>query len=401
LTHVFVEESGRQVEPFGGPVLDTPIGNRSLREWLDEAISGAGLTRIDAFRPPCLVIPDNLFCTAGALRQFIEGASGRDAVLVLKRSRFGSFVTPVQPDVVETDSGWRFPTIRYLSGQEMSPVDVVVDPEEQELNFDVRNPYMGTDRFELGLARHPLMTIHHWVHILWANQVYGSIEVRNTPSWKFVCRLLWAAFRAMSINRWKVLGKLNRIGRGCDIHPTALIEGSTLADGVSVGPYARVMLSNLGEGVDVMAGAQVELSTVGAGAVVSEQTVLRFSVLYPEAVASQNLMQQCVLGRRAVTTAGAFSMDLNFDQSIRVPLDGKLYDTGQQFLGSAFGHGCRVGTGFWLASGRMIPNDYFVIRSPEQVLSRIPENLAEQNPLAIHGQTLVPLGSEITGETRD
>ena len=184
------------------------------------------------------------------------------------------------------------------------------------------------------------------------------------------------------------MGKLNRIGKGCDIHPTAIIEGSTLGDGVRVGPYARVMLSHLDNEVDVMAGAQVEFSTVGEGAVVSEQSVLRFSMLYPESVASQYLMQQCVLGKRAVTTAGAFSMDLNFDQSIRVLLDGELYDSGQQFLGSAFGHGCRVGTGFWIASGRTIPNDYFVVRAPEAVLSRIPQGMSEGNPLAVRGKTL-------------
>jgi hypothetical protein len=72
-----------------------------------------------------------------------------------------------------------------------------------------------------------------------------------------------------------------------------------------------------------MAGAMVEACTIGERAVISQQTVVRFCVLYPEAIASQYLMQQCVLGRGAVTTGGAFSMDLNFDGPIRVPLDGK------------------------------------------------------------------------------
>ncbi len=385
---VFLEPSGRRVQPFDDPVDQTPIGNRLLKDWMGDAFRSAGLVQIDALEPPCLVVPDNLFCTAGALTQFVNGAAGRNAVMVLKRSRLGRLVSHVQPDVGETPDGWRFSTVRFVSGQDEDPVDVVVDPEEQEIDFTVRNPYLGKDNIELGLARHPVMTIHHWVHILWANQICGAIEVRNTPTWKFVLRLLWAAFRALSFNRWKVMGKLNKIGKNCDIHPTAIIEGSTLGDGVKVGPYARVMLSHLADEVDVMAGAQVEFSTLGEGAVVSEQSVLRFSLLYPEAVASQYLMQQCILGRRTVTTAGAFTMDLNFDQSIRVKLDGELYDSGQQFLGSAFGHRCRVGTGFWMASGRSIPNDYFVVRAPEAVLSRIPDGLAEQNPLAVRGKTI-------------
>ena len=102
-------------------------------------------------------------------------------------------------------------------------------------------------------------------------------------------------------------------------------------------------------------------------------------------------MQQCVLGKRAVTTSGAYSMDLNFDAEIRVPLDGELHSTGQKFLGSAFGHDCRVGTGFWMASGRMIPNGYFVIRNPDDVLSRLADGLDARFPIAVQGKGLVSL----------
>ena len=37
---------------------------------------------------PCLVIPDTLFTDGHVLRRFLDGAAGRDAVLVLARSRF-------------------------------------------------------------------------------------------------------------------------------------------------------------------------------------------------------------------------------------------------------------------------------------------------------------------------
>ena len=105
-------------------------------------------------------------------------------------------------------------------------------------------------------------------------------------------------------------------------------------------------------------------------------------------------MQQCVFGHRAVTTSGAYSMDLNFENEIRVPLDGELHPTGQYFLGSAFGHRCRIGTGFWMASGRMVPNDYFVVRDGSTVLSRIPDALPTEKPLVVTGTTLTPLGHE-------
>ena len=288
--------------------------------------------------------------------QFLEGANGRNAVLVLGHSRFARDSTPVQRDVSKVEDGWKFNRIRYVQQEGQSPVDGVVDPDGVKLDLPMNNPYLDQDKIELGIARHAVMQLNHWCR--WVNQIAGRLVALSTPKWLWVLRQVWALLRTFSFNKWKILSAMNVIGKGCDIHPTAVIEGSTLGKNVTVGPYARVLMSHLDDGAVVMAGAQVEFATIGAKSMVSEHSVLRFSVLYPEAVASQYLMQQCVLGRGTVTTGGAFTMDLNFDHEIRVPLDGKLHSTGQHFLGCAFGHGARIGTGFWLSSGRAIPNGY-------------------------------------------
>lgn len=390
VTKVFVEPSGRRILPFDDPPGEALVGNRRLADRLDDAIREAGLTRIDRLEPPCVVVPDTLWCTAGALRKFVAGAAGRDAVLVLGHCRFGDASTPVQPHVTRVEAGYRFDKIRQVV-YSAEPVEVVIDPEEDPLDIPAP-PYLDIETLAFGLPRDVVMELHHWVHILWANMFIGAVDVRNTPKLTFVRRALWAFLKARSLDKWRLMGKFNIIGKGCDIHPTAVVEASTLGDNVTIGPYARVFASTLGDGAQVWAQGMCELSTLGEGAVITEQSCLRFSVLYPEAVVGQYLMQMCVLGRQVMTTGAAFSMDLNFDQNIRVPLDGALHDTGTRFLGSAFGHRARIGTGFWLASGRMIPNDYFLVRNPDGVVSRIPEGLAGRNPLAIDGRTLRPLG---------
>lgn len=390
-TRVFVEPTGRRIAPFDDPPGEALIGNRRLADRLDEAIRDAGFTRVDSPEPPCLIVPDALWCTAGALRKFVAGAAGRDAVLVLGHCRFGDASTPVQPDVRKVEAGYRFARIRFVTPAGADPVDVVIDADEDPLDIPAP-PYLDIDTLAFGLPRDIVMTLHHWVHILWANLFIGAVDMRNTPRSTLIRRGLWAVLRARSLDKWRVMGRFNVIGKGCDIHPTAVVEASTLGDNVTIGPFARVFASTLGDGAQVWAGGHCELSTIGPKAVVTEYSTVRFCVLYPEAVVGQYLMQMCVLGRRVMTTGAAFSMDLNFDQNIRVPLDGTLHDTGTRFLGSAFGHRARIGTGFWLASGRMIPNDYFIIRHPDAVVSRIPEGLAGQNPLAVQGRTLVPLG---------
>jgi len=389
--NVFVEPTGRRIQPFDDPIGETPICNRPLSQWQARAFREAGLRRIPRREPPCLVVPDTLLASGSALRELADRAAGKNAVLVLGRSLFGRSTTPVQPGVTETPEGWRFEAVRYDSGGDEPAADVVVDPQERRFELDLPKQFTGTDTVEISVPRRLVMTLHHWVHILWANQMAGGSEVMNTPKWQLGLRVLSAVARSRSLNKWDILGKLNVIGRGCDIHPTALVEGCTLGDNVKVGPYARLLFSNLDRGAQAMAGAYVEMCVLGERALVTEQSVLRLSVLYPEAVASQSIMQQCVLGREATTTYGSLSLDLNFENDIQVKLDGVLHTTATRFMGSAFGHRCRIGTGLWLAAGRMVPNDYFLIRDPDRTLSDLPDGLADAGPLAGSQPRLKPL----------
>ncbi len=381
--------------PFDDPPGEILIHNRPLKAWQAEVWAALGLEVVEEAPPgPHLEVPDTLFTTAAALRQFIDGAGGQEAVLVLKESFFGRYTSPIQPGVVEVEEGWCFEAVRLRSGAGGAARRVVVDPKEQQITIPLPSYYLGVDKMELGLAREPVMTLHHWVHILWANQAAMAVEALGVPRWRWRARIAWAIARAMSLNKWRVLAKMNRIGKKCDIHPTAVVEMSTLGEGVTVGPHARVRFSTLGDGVNVMPGAQVEWSVLGDKVWVGQECSLNFCVLYPEAIANQRLMQLCVLGRRVVTTGGCWSIDMNFQQEIRVPLDGELHSTGQRTLGSAFGHEARIGTGFWMASGRMVPNGYFIIRDPADVLQRLPEGLDVDQPLLVRGGTLVPLKGE-------
>ena len=140
-----------------------------------------------------------------------------------------------------------------------------------------------------------------------------------------------------------------------------------------------------------MTGAQVEASVVGQGALVCQGCGIRNCVLYPEAVASQHFLQLSVLGRRAVTTLGSLTMDLNFERDIRVPLDGAMHSVGARLLGAAFGHDCTIGTGIWMASGRSVPNGAFVVRDPDQVLSKVPEQVSG-GPQRVRGGRLERIG---------
>jgi NDP-sugar pyrophosphorylase family protein len=205
--------------------------------------------------------------------------------------------------------------------------------------------------------------------------------------------LLWALtamVRSLSLDKYRILGKMNVVGHGCDIHPSAVVEGSVLGPGCFVGPHARVRFSQLGAGVVMQPGSQAEFAVIGDRALVSQNCAVNFSVLYPESAASHYLVQLCVVGRRAVTVGGAFLLDTHFGGSVKVQLDGQIHDTGQRFLGTALGHDVRVGSGVWLPAGREIPNGYVLVRSPDDTPTKIADGLPQGVPLIVSGGKIVP-----------
>ena len=391
---VYVLDSGRRIAPFGDAPGEALIHNRPLSEWQAEAFRDAGLT-VAAGAPagPCLVVPDTLYTNGRALLAFLDGAAGKNGVLVLKESLFGSWTTPVNPRARHVEGvGHRFEDVRFLSGTDEPVCDVVVDPDEQELKVELPEYYLGTPGLSLGLPKRPFMELHHWCHVLWANQAAWAVEARNRSAWRWILWGLWALLRAFSFNKWKILAKMNRIGRKCDIHPTAVVEYSVIGDGVTIGPHARVRFARVGAGTTIMDGACVEWSSVGERCIVNQMGTVRYCVLYPEAISGHHLIQLSVLGRRAVTTYGSNCIDVNFAREIRVPLDGELHSIGQRSLGCALGHGSRLGTGFWIASGRMVPNDCFIVLPPHEVVHTIDQTLGGQGPVARRDGVLVPVG---------
>lgn len=397
---VYVQPTNRRIEPFGDPASEVLIAHEPLSVWLDRAIAEAGFQRLDAPKPPCLVVPDTLFTTGPILARFVADAAGRDAVLGVRDAIFADRTNALQPGVDKVEGGWRFDAVRFVSPAEAEPEIVWVDVEEQVIDLDLPDPFRdpGDDAPKFSLPRHPVMTIHHWLHLLWANQAAGASTARRTPVWKTVLKVIWAILRTLSLNKWKILGRLNTIGKGCDIHPTAVVEGSTLGDGVEVGPFARVLFSNIGDGAKILPGAHVEMSTVGERATVAQKTAMRLCLLYPDAFHGQGMMQASILGHGTLTTLSSFFIDLNFERNVRVMFDGELRDTGTRFAGAAIGHRCRVGTGVWMAPGRAVPNDTVWMRDPDEVVRRVPR-VSGPGPMINRGGSLEPLRNSSDRDT--
>jgi NDP-sugar pyrophosphorylase family protein len=157
------------------------------------------------------------------------------------------------------------------------------------------------------------------------------------------------------LNQWKILSRLNKIGQGCDIHPTAYIEASTIGDSVTVGAGAIIRQSVIGNGTFVDNGVIIEKSVIAENNVILDGHIM-YSVLYPGTSASTHRLITSLIGRGVLIGADVTLTNFRFDgKSVTVIKDGIKIDTGNQFIGSCLGHGVYLGAGCIVAPGRTIP----------------------------------------------
>jgi carbonic anhydrase/acetyltransferase-like protein (isoleucine patch superfamily) len=400
--------TGTRIEPFLDPIGESPVANHPLEWWQRRACEACGLvlqTPEVPVRGPCVVLADDLFVTRGLLRAFLD-ALGTDPpreprVLRVEGSAQLAQAAPLQGLTVVAAGPDRasasFPLWYLPPGWEGLPsaVDeippVAVTPREKLLRIPVPEHYFGSPELLVPLSMQVVMRLRHWTHLLQVNRVAWALEWLDRPGWRQALTLAWAVIRAGIPTRTRLLRTLSRVGRGCEIHPTAVLEGAILEDGVRVGPFCVVRFSRVGRASWLQDHAQVTLSVLGERTMVSASSTVNLCLTWPEAAASQILMQLSVLGRRSITTGGGFMMDMRFDRNVRVLHEGRAQDSGTRFLGSAVGHGAILGTGFWLAPGRAIPNGAVVVRPPDQVVREIPREVADGTLLAPVQGRLVPL----------
>jgi carbonic anhydrase/acetyltransferase-like protein (isoleucine patch superfamily) len=392
------------ISPFGYPAAEAPIQDGTLADFQREAVAACGLpppttTPGDG---PTLVFNDDLLIGRRLLAEFVKRAqsveSGR-AMLELEPCVFTREYAPLQQATTGPGGGPLLP-VWWLAdggpppdstdGEGFEPIKLSVD--EKVLKVPVPKHWFGKDELELPMTGKPAIRIRHWMHLLFANRIASSEQWLRAPAWLRILRIIWALVRAIVPTPARVLRRMSTFGKGCQIHPSAVIEASTLGPGVRVGANAVVKFSRLGEGCMVMDGANVSFSTLGPKCTVAVNCAVSFSLLHEAATAAQTNLQVTVLGKRVITTSLGLITDMKLGGGeVAVFDDGKVVSSGQRFLGGAIGDDVVLGTGIWIAHGREIPNGYVVVRSPDAILHKVPGDLPIGEPLGVIDGTLKPL----------
>jgi acetyltransferase-like isoleucine patch superfamily enzyme len=341
----------------------------------------ARMEDIPANAYPCLALTDDLYFNVSALREFLGAArraAGSSQCATRNDTVFARTFNPLHEDQAEGRN--RFP-LYYLKAPGARVDELVIDIGEYPFPIYIPPHMRGPMDIAFPACLRPLMRITHAVELLFAN--LACIHVRVAEVFASPRRRLSLALRAMSTNPARVLARMNRIGPGCQIHPTAWLEGAELGANVQIGAYAVVRMSRIGDGCQIGDGSVVKHSVVGSGSVLFNDLTLGFAVCYPETFLIHGPYHLSIFGRSSAMFATILD-DFRLDgKPIRIMKDGKLTPYPFPFLGSFIGHRTRVAGGSIIGPGRSIPNDLLIFPPPDGVLNRIPDGLPRGVPLFI------------------
>jgi carbonic anhydrase/acetyltransferase-like protein (isoleucine patch superfamily) len=248
--------------------------------------------------------------------------------------------------------------LRYMPTQKLrgEPVPIVIDAEQFSQVIPMPEHVRGSQPYRMPLTDILLIQVDHWTNLWAANMATRLAEVARlmkAPKLK----LLGLAIKARSLNKWKVLHQVNKIGKNCDIHPTAYIEGSTIGDNVIIGAGSVVRISVIGDGSAIGSNVTIESSILGEECTVNSGCTVFFCVLYPRAVSSSRLLLTSTCGRDTFISDLAGLADFRFDgKRIEVMKNGVPVNIGVINLGACLGHGVYLGGGCGVAPAIAIPN---------------------------------------------
>lgn len=368
----------RAPEGLSGPAGALPCLGATLAERQDEAVRRVGLAfgpddpaagRV-LIREDALVRPEAIAALIAAgeaagrdLCWGVDGQAGELAgrlCLGLPAERLLVWLAPggamTEARVAASEQ------VRLPSQERALPIPLSVDGAPASLPV--------TDRLVLPMG--------HWCQALWANllglgpALWQGILGRNPVV--ALLRLAFAALRARSLRPERLLGKVLRRGRGCSVHPAAVVEGCWLGDGVQIGAGAVVRGSVLGDGAIVEDQALVEGCSLGPRARVQRQAMVKYSVL-AEGCAFGGTMQLGVLDRGAVVKHSAVLMDMAWGRPVNVVVGDTKVEAPFGLLGVCVGEGSTLGAGVQVAPGRAVPSGLVIVSGGGSLLRRLPKGV--------------------------
>lgn len=397
--------SGVLIEPFGDPAAQAFLGGQTLAAAVAEAMGRLGIEILAADGPApddeTLVLPDNLFLTREALRLFVAGCRGPGIFRAgLAPGPLPDYCRPLS-NAEAKDGLWRYDlflvrgrTLPSLPWQEMR---AWLSREAQSVALPASVAVERLPQIRPGPPRQDLLVprsltlladVRHWVHVLWLNHLLPWTRLRER--WQHRAALLrW--WRGRGRDPFRRAARQSIIGEGCDIHPTAWIEGCILGRGVRVSPFVFLRECLVGDGVEINEHSKLRRSVLGEKCLVLNDSYFDGCTGYPQATLANVLVRNSVFGRRVFLTSAVMFWDEPVLEPVSVVSGGVEAPTGRWQVGGCAGHGSILGTRAVFLPGRAVQNGTIVVMRPDEGTLKFPARVEPRAPYVPMGDTVLPL----------
>ena len=356
---------------FGDKIGAVPVCGKRLIDCQNESVLAVGGEIIDVNNSEEIdktqahfVFDENVFFTAEFLKACLIAVSIKEDNLqfCLRRNTFNErYVLPCNQDTEE------YHVLELYYYQVEGQIEFI--PIEQELfeHVTVLPSQIIRDRqFHMDQCDVFACNVISPFHLLFINLAMNL--KRTIPLQKKVPKFLRNRF-GQTGGKWfyRGLKRINKIGKNCTIHPTALIEGSVIGNNVTIGANSIVRLSMLGSNCYVSDNVSVVNSILGDRTYIANSNYINSCLTFDEVFLIHGPYQISVFGENSACFA-VINCDIRLDQkNIKIPTSQGMLDSNQEFLGVAYGHRSKTGGGNIIAAGRIVPNDLH-ITPPDNII---------------------------------
>ena len=408
----FIWDDGRCLEGLGDPVSEAAVLNQPLRAHQINALgSPAVIATLDEIPAQCseyLLLLGHVFVTRRLVRRFRDAArrsGARTTVLTLKPCIFTDSTSALadletRPEGVVYGLYYRSAAGPPTPDELANATPIIIAIRETRVRNDLfERRQMRPTGMDIALTTEAVLHIRHWSHLITANYValfclWFDLDTRK------VFRYVGAGVRGVVRWPWRLpsrytfLSALTVRGRGCRVHPSAVVEASVLGNRVEIGPFAAVRGCVIGDDVKIDAHVNANFSAIGHRATVSFHAACNLSVVYPEAMLSFPLAQMALLGRRSVVLGSVTLMDMKdpyLEREILVRDAGRSRPSGRKILGPCIGHDTVVAAGARLAPGLCVPNGAYLVSDSQDVFKHLTPELEPRVPYVVRDGRVVAM----------
>lgn len=361
----------QQLYSFGDAIGAVPILFKPLKEHQEKAIDKIGGKIIDIESEseiedigPYFIIPSESYFTHNFIKSCVDLSLKTQSNLnyILKGNTFNErFVLPCENNISYHETG-----IKYISHKNKELTNKIVPQRIFEHTVEFPEQLVQGRTYHLDQSEDFAIRIISPFHLLMANMAANFARIAHTQA-KLPSYLQNRKGKSKPWWMFAAMKRMNKIGKNCEIHPSALIEGSIIGDNVIIGAHSVIRHSVIADGCRIADNVVVAASVIGEKSSIANSNFISSCMTYEQVFLIHGPYHFSIFGAHSACFA-VINCDIRLDQkTIKIPTVNGIVDSNQPILGIAYGHRSKTGGGNIIAAGRIVPNDLH-INPPDSII---------------------------------